>query len=88
MMLIIVIQQSKHWSCDLLCGFSRDGNMGFSQQTSFHPCSKSAIKILWSNSPAAWEVRVNPPAWLSGKTMLCFGRKTAPRTHHPAAAEL
>lgn len=36
---------------------------------------------LESYSPAAWKIHVNPPAWLSGKTALCFVKKTAPRTH-------
>lgn len=29
----IINQQPEHWSCDLLCGFSRDGNKGCSQGT-------------------------------------------------------
>lgn len=36
---------------------------------------------LESHSPAAWKIHVNPPARLSGKTVLCFMRKTAPSTH-------
>lgn len=43
---------------------------------------------LESCSPGAWKIHVSPPAWLSGKIVLRFMRKTAPRTHyHHAAAQ-
>lgn len=44
----------------------------------FKLCLRNTLE---SYSPAAWEIHVNSPAWLSGKTALHFVRKTAPRTH-------